>query len=102
MVETAADRAAFVADFGQVATYTVVGDLPVSITGILDAAFLAPAENMGTGLASREGALLVRSAELPDDASPGDAVSVAGAAYVVREIQPDGTGMTVLLLEAAG
>lgn len=31
----------------------------------------------------------------------GTPITVNGAAYTVREKQPDGTGMTVLLLEAA-
>jgi hypothetical protein len=40
----------------------------------------------------------VRSTDVPG-AAQGDAVTVGATAYAVRGVQPDGTGMTLLLLE---
>lgn len=40
------------------------------------------------------------SADLPPAAAQGDGVTVAGGSYRVVEIKPDGTGMTIVRLQA--
>lgn len=97
-VETAADRAHFLADFGVSVVYDAAGG-PETITGILDAAFVAAGEIGSTSIATHEATLTVRAEDLPDGAAPGDTAMVDGTAYRVREIQPDGTGMAFVLLE---
>ena len=52
------------------------------------------------GMASTQPSALVRSADVAD-VSVGGSLDVNGATYVVAELQPDGTGMTTLLLEKA-
>lgn len=81
------DRRAFFTDFGVPA---VVGG--VALTGIFDAAY---ADALGIG-----GSAPVLTIDT-DATTPayGAAVTVAGVSYTVAEIQPDGTGMTRLLLE---
>ena len=39
------------------------------------------------------------AADLPSGAAAGDAITVDGTAYTVRVIQPEGTGVTTLVLE---
>lgn len=53
----------------------------------------------GMGIASAQPRLTCATAQVP--ANPvGQAVTVAGGSYVVAEHQSDGTGVSVLLLEA--
>lgn len=42
-----------------------------------------------------------KSADLPGNLAHGDAVTVATASYTIVGIQPDGTGVTILILEEA-
>ena len=39
------------------------------------------------------------AADLPIGAAAGDAIMVDGTAYTVRVVQPEGTGVTTLVLE---
>ena len=87
------NTAAFFSDFGQSAT---VGGVVVS--AIFDAAY-----SLGSvgpiGMASSQPTLTLATASVP--ASPvGTAVVVSGGNYVVGAHEPDGTGMSRLLLEA--
>jgi len=43
--------------------------------------------------------LMEPAADLPIGAAAGDAITVGGTAYTVRVIQPEGTGVTTLVLE---
>ena len=92
-IETAADRAAFLDsdEFG--AVVTVAG---VSVPGIFDAAYLAE-DILGAGLQGASPRLTCRTADVAG-AAEGAAVVVDGAAYTLRRQEPDGTGMTVLIL----
>jgi hypothetical protein len=44
--------------------------------------------------------LTIPSASMPKDSAEGDKIIDGQDIYTVREIQPDGTGVTVLVLEA--
>lgn len=73
-------------------TATVGG---VSVSGIFDDAYLDP-----LGIAGSQPSLLCASADV-SGAAQGSAVVVNAVSYTVGSIQPDGTGMTRLLLQEA-
>ena len=87
------NTAAFMADFGQAAT---VGGVVVS--GIFDNGYAM--SNAGPlGMASSQPMLTLATSAVP--ANPvGSSVVVAGTTYTVGQHEPDGTGMSRLLLEA--
>lgn len=85
------DTAPFLADFGVAAT---VGG--VSLTGIFDNAYADP---FGI-VASASPVLLIVSSAAPS-AAVGNTVVVGGITYTIAEIQPDGTGITRLMLKTA-
>lgn len=93
-VESAADRASLLADFGEAITWGAA-----TITGLAHAGSLRLEGMDGAGAMSAQAAVLCRSADLPGDAAAGDAVSFRGTAHTVRAIEPDGTGMTLVRLE---
>jgi hypothetical protein len=87
------NTAAFFTDFGQTAT---VGG--VSVSGIFDNGFALGGVG-AIGMASSQPTLTLATASVP--ASPvGTAVVVGGGNYTVGAHEPDGTGMSRLLLEA--
>lgn len=104
-IETAADRAALLADFGVSVTYTKAGGGAVSIVGIFYAPFIAVQFDQ-VDAADVKPVVRVRSADLPAGAAELDAVSVVddfGQVHdlVVKDIRPDGTGFTILELAKA-
>lgn len=99
-VESAADLAAFfdTDDFGVSATYTR-GATPSTVTGIFDREYVA-ADVAEVAFASTEPMFTLRSTQVPSGAIPGDTLTVSGTAFVIRNIEPDGTGVTRLRLES--
>lgn len=114
-VETADDRAVFLspADFGIAAQYRRRDTLVVStLNGIFDNEY-APLDAGGEMVAaSSVPSFVVRTQDLPQDGVYGDSIIVAADAlaaaglsalfagtYTIRELHPDGTGMTALMLE---
>lgn len=85
----AEDLTPYFADFGITAT---VGG--VSVRGIFDNAYQ---DSFGI-VASPQPSLLIASSSAPS-AAVGDSVVANTATYTIAEIQPDGTGMTRLLLK---
>lgn len=83
------DLSPFFADFGVAAT---VGG--VSVVGIFDK---AAAEAFGF-VAGNDPQLIVTDSVI---AANGAAVSVAGAAYLVRDVEDDGAGLRRIKLESA-
>ena len=98
-VETDADRAAFVDvdDFGVAATYTPAGGTALVIHGIFDAEYNAALGDIQALVATDQPQFLCRTSDVAA-ARHGDALAIGGASYVVVEVRPDGTGMTVLVL----
>lgn len=98
-IDTAADRAAVIAAtaFGRAVTYT-----SNSGASEIEGLFLEPyAEPYSLpGIATAGPALLVAVDVLPADAVEGDTVTIEGEAFFVRALEPDGTGMVRLALEA--
>lgn len=88
------DHTAFFADFGQP---TTVGGQAVQ--GVFDNGYALGAAGP-FGVATTQPRIVCATASLP--ANPvGAAVVVGAASYTVAEHQPDGTGISLLLLEAA-
>src|SRR5574340_1238381 len=96
LADIAADRAAFLADFGETVTYTAYGAAPASITAIFDDASKLADLDMG-GVRGTEPQLLCSDADIPN-ISKRDTFTVRSVLYKVKDIQPDGTGMTVVIL----
>lgn len=85
------DSAAFFADFSVAVT------LPSAavVRGIFDAAYADP-----LGMAGNQPILTVASADV-SAVAVGAALTINAVGYTVTEIQPDGTGMTTLMLRRA-
>lgn len=100
--ESAADRSAFLStdDFGDEAAYTPSGGSPVMLTGILNSPHLNVQLN-DVPVSDSAPTFLCRSADLPNGARGGDAgdtLAIGSTTYRVTDLQPDGTGMTLLTL----
>lgn len=95
-VESADDRAVFVNpnDFGVTATYGAA-----SVNGIFDSGYFAASLGLQVELEGSRLRFLCRSADLPGTPAHGDTLTIAATTYKVREIHPDGTGMTELVIE---
>lgn len=100
-VESATDRATFLADFGEAATYRLArngGDS--AVTGIFGEAAATAFGQPGVSTTRPE--FLMRADDLPATARGGedaDRLTVAGRLFSVMEILRDGTGMARLVLE---
>lgn len=81
--------------FGSVGTYTPAGGVAVAVDGIFDAAYEEAADIEGSS------PMFACATASVSGARHGDALAVAGISYVVRGVQPDGTGWTKLVLELA-
>lgn len=91
-IETDADRAVFF-NADEFAVTAVING--VDIDGIPDDEYAESG-----GFAGSRPVFLCRSKDIEDNSiSEGHTAVISGASYTVREIQPDGTGMTRLILE---
>lgn len=101
-VESSADRATYLADFGVTVTWTRSGT-PSIFTGIFDRPSLLIDGMAENTLIDRDASLICREADLPAGAAEDDQVSVAGVsqAYLCRSIRPDGQGFATVDLKKA-
>lgn len=99
-VETADDRAIFVGidDFGVAATYTPSGGAASTVNGIFDNDFIEIDAGGGVGVAMQQPRFHCRTADV-SSAAEGDALVVNTVSYIIRIVQDDGTGMTMMVLE---
>lgn len=88
-------------DFGETISYTPAGGGVLTMRGIESKAFVELAESFGTGVSASARAVKVRSLDLPPTATRGDAVATSSGSFRVSELQPDGTGFTLVMLEQA-
>ena len=91
-VETAADRTAMLADYGSTVTKADAS----TFVAIFDNDFLA-VDLDESEVESSEPTLLARTADVSGLAH-GDTLTISAVSYTVRGIQPDGTGMTQIML----
>lgn len=100
-VESAADRATFLADWGVTVTWSRSGT-PSTLTGVFDRPAIV-VEGAEVGLIDGDASLLVREADLPSGAVADDPVTVAGEsqAFACLAIRPDGSGFAIVDLKKA-
>lgn len=101
-VESAADRAAFLDadEFGAAATYTPASGTPAALDGIFDDPQINANFN-GVDVSDSRPTFFCRSTDLPAGAVGGDAgdrLTVQGTTYRVADLEPDGQGMTRVVL----
>ena len=100
-VETSTERAIFLStsDFGQTATYTPSGGSSSTINGIFDNGDGLVDLGGSVGVTSDDPQFSCRTSDV-SSASEGDALVTGSVNYTVRDVIDDGTGMTILMLEA--
>jgi len=94
-----ADLAAILStgEFAVTATYQPSSGPARTVRGIFDSAYQLADPGAYTGVASAEPAFTCRSSDV-SGARQGEALTVNGTTYRIRTPQPDGTGVTVLML----
>lgn len=99
-VETAADRAAFIADFGIAVSWKVGAAAPVAVAALFDSGTIVQDGQESVGWLNRRGTLTLPTATLPSGAgAETDVLVIDGATYQPKAMKPDGQGMTVVTLE---
>jgi hypothetical protein len=97
-VETAADRAVFLADFGENIKFTPVASSTRTVKCIFDNVYQEMEAGMSTGISMQQPRILCRTSDITGVAE-GDAVVRGSTTYLIRVIMSDGIGMTELTLE---
>ena len=98
-VETATERAIFVSidDFGTSATFTHSGT-STTVSGIFDNDFVEVDAGGGIPFAMQQPRFLARTSDV-SAAVEDDTLVISGTTYKIKVVQPEGTGMTNLILE---
>lgn len=97
-VESAADRAALLADFGVSVSWTV-GATTSTVTAIFDHGTIPQGFDAAAGR-NRRATLTLREADLPVGAgTKTDRLSAGGKTWLPKSVEPDGTGMAVVTME---
>lgn len=96
-VETDTDRSAFLADFGQAITIAD-GSPTETFTAIFDNAYITAEFGAAVGVASREPVLLARTTDVSSLAND-TSLTIGGVSYLLKRQEPDGTGISTLILE---
>jgi hypothetical protein len=98
-VESADDRAIFLSvdDFGVSATFTR-GVTVRTISGIFDNDFVEVDAGGVIPFAMQQPRFLARTSDV-SAAVEDDTLVISGTTYKIKVVQPDGTGMTNLILE---
>lgn len=82
---------------GEEAIYTPDGGSPVTIRGIFDSAYVA-IEGESVQITGTSPRFTCKSSDIPN-IQTGDALAIYSKNYSVVEVQPDGAGVTQILLE---
>lgn len=104
-VESAADRLAFLSpdDFGVTATYVPAHQGATAlINGIFDNEYVEVDMGGEASVASRQPVFICRTADIAATSGggeEGDWLIIDEVSYKARDFKPDGTGMTVIVLE---
>ena len=99
-VETATELAIFFEanDFAVTASYTPQGGSSANILGIYDQEYLELDSGGSVAFAINQPRFQCDTASVPS-AAEGDTLVVSGINYKIVVVQPDGTGVTTLVLE---
>lgn len=87
----------FTGVLGTAAIYTPAGGSPVEIRGMFNAAFLLVELKDGVSVESSRPVITIKTSDAPL-AKRGDSIAVNSATYSVRGVEPDGRGLTMLIL----
>lgn len=104
-VESDADRLAMLADFGGAVRWTV-GAATSDLVGLLHKGSVRQEMDEGPDILNARATLQCRTSDVPAGAGHGNALvftdplTEADENYTVKVIEPDGTGMSAVLLEA--
>lgn len=90
----------FVTTLGETVEYTPQGGSPISLQGIFTKDHYAALEGGEVQVDSAQPAVSFASSDAPN-ARHGDTVLVGAQLYTVISVQPDGMGMTALILREA-
>jgi len=94
-VESAADRAAMLVDWGESVVWTV-GATPSTITALYDNGVVRNELDFDGGVLNARGSLTLREADIPAGGAKGNSIVVRGASLLVKSIERDGTGMALV------
>ena len=83
--------------FAQTATYTRLGYPSAQLPVIFDSEYSVVGGIGETGIGVASPQALCKTADV-ENASRGDTLLVGGTTYYIQEVQPDGTGITTLIL----
>ena len=97
MVETAADRLIMLSDFGVDCTYTPAGGSASTIKAILQNEYFA-IETGSVAMEMSQPIAVIRTADAPSIAHD-DTMVMESVTYKVKNIRPDGTGISEIQLE---
>lgn len=100
-VETDTERRAMISDFGQSATYTPSGGPSTEINVLFDHEYLGVDATGGVVVESVHPTVLALTSDVPN-AAHGESVVIGPEVYYIVGVQPDGQGMTQLILEVNG
>lgn len=98
-IESAADRATFLADFGSEATWTLAGGGSSTLTGIVEDAAGLMTGMVESGYVASGPSFLFRTADMPVGGAQGDTLVVDGVTWKIVSVLPDGTGISRATLE---
>ena len=87
--------------FGEIVVYTPQGQDSISLNGIYDDLYEAVDPNSNTIITSDQPILGIRNSDLGVTPHQGDAVTVRGENFTVKEVQTDGQGGSKLFLHRA-
>lgn len=94
-VESAADRAAMLADFGENVVWTV-SSTPSTIRVLFDSGTVRNELDFDGGVLNARGTLVMRAADIPAGGAKGNGIVVRSAALLIKSIELDGTGMALV------
>ena len=104
-VETETDRAAFLDtdEFAEAGLYTLAaGGDPVNVNGIYEAPHSGISLGDGIEVSASDPSFKSSSADLPSGAGQGDTLVVEAGTFKVKDLEPDGSGFTVITLTQSG
>jgi hypothetical protein len=87
------------ADFADAATWDTQGGELVDLNGIFEEAREVALAGDAVGVSAIYSVLTVASVEVPATAAQGDDLEIANVNYRVADLQPDGSGLTRVILE---
>lgn len=85
-------------DFGTDATFTPVGGSPSNIVGVFDNPYLGADAGGMVEFSATSPTFTARDVDFTG-AAHGDELVIGSTTYIIREVMPDGTGITTVMLE---